>query len=602
MSWRKTIVLGLILVVLAGLYYWDHHRRLRQRNQEEEHKRLFPWKAEDVSQVVLQRPSGVVDLVRDEKGDWVLREPVSARADQEEARRLVEGILRARRDRSIAQETADLESFGLNQPTYTVTVRGKSPEAGRVVLLGSKNPTEVYHYARFQGEKEVFLVSDTLGRDAQKPVLELRDKTVLGIDPDRVQLLTVWGDGEEVTLQREAEKNWRLVGPKGVWADGDAVQSLLFRLSRLKASEFLDKPEKSLAEMGLEPPRRKLLLKLKDPEEEKALLVGKEVPGDPSDGKKPRLWAKLEGDFPVVEVEASQVGEIPVGEAGWRSRTLFAFERDKVERLQLVRGEDVLDVRKVGQNQWEIEKPERLPADPVKVSDLLWTLKDERVSRFPDAHELKGVSQDRGFLEARIWLEGQENPLEATVFQPSQDGQGYYARVPAQEDLVVTAAKFVEHLEKASAWDLREKRFLNFDVSRVKKVKLQWEGRDLEILRKGEATWQSGKEELEAYRVTSLLWTAREARFEEIPSQRPGDSEMGMDAPKFHMEVFGDKMELVGRLSLGAEVQGGQGSRYAWSDPHGQIYVVGAKLLEELKKDLKAISPSLVQEGSGSGG
>lgn len=602
MSWRKTIILGLVLVVLAGVYFWDHQRVARQKAEEEEQKKLFPWRLEEVTEVVLQRPAGTVRLARDERNEWVLREPVSARADQEEARRLVEGLLRGRRDRKIAEEPPDLEVYGLNRPEYLVTVRGKSAEGERVLLLGSKNPTEVYYYARLQGGKEVFLVSDTLRRDADKPLVELRDKTVLSFDTNRVQALTIAGDGQEVTVEREAEKQWRIVGPQGRVADGDAIQSLLFRLSRLRAVAFHDTPEKSMAEMGLDPPERKLVVRLKDPEEQRVLIIGREAPSGSTEVKKPRLWAKVEGDFPVVEVESSQVGEIPLGEDGWRSKTLISFEREKVERVELVRGDGTLALRKVGQNQWEIEGPERLPADPVKVSDLLWTLKDGRVSRFPTGEEAKGASLEKPLLLARVWLQGQDRPLEAIVGGTTQDGQGNYARVPAQEETVVVAREFVEGLQKITAWELREKRFVNFDVSKVERILIKWEGREVELLRKGEGSWQLQREEVEAYRVTSLLWTVREARFEEILAERPGDAQIGREAPKFQVEVFGDGRELLGRFSIGAEVPGRQGARYAWGDPQGQIYVVGSKLLQEIARDLKTISPSLVEGASRSGG
>lgn len=606
MSWRKTVLLGILLALLAGLYLWDHQRVSKKKELEEEQKKLFPWKPEEVSEVVLQRPADTIRLVREEEKGWLIKEPVKAKADQEEARRLVEGLLRARKDRVIAEEPSDLQAYGLKDPKYVVKVRGKSPEEERSILLGAKNPTEVYYFCQFQGQKQVFLVSDTLRRDAEKSLMELRDKNLLTFDTSKVKSLKISGGSKEILLLKEEEKQWRIGEPQGLKADADAVQSLLFRLSRLRALAFEDTPSRPLSELGLDPSERKIELVVGDPEEKRVLLVGREVQGqEKGEDKKTRLWAKLEGDSPVVQVEASQIGETPLEKDGWRSKVLISFEREKVERLEVVRGEQTLALRKVAQNQWEIEKPEKLSADPVKVSDLLWSLKDARASKFPGKEKLGQETLDPPAMVARVWLEAQDKPLELRIGRATPDGEGYYAQAPAQEETVEVPKAFLEEMEKVTAWELREKRFVNFDVSKVKRVLLWWEGREMELRRKGDSQWRLVRpqdKELETYQVSGLLWSVREARFEGFPDQRPSESEMGVDAPRFRIEIFEEGGQPAALMSIGSEVKDNPKARYAWSDPKGQIYLVGSKLLEQISKDMKNISPSQGSGASGSGG
>ncbi len=606
MSWRKTVFLGIVLALLAGLYLWDHQRVAKQKALEEEKKKLFPWKPEEVSEVVLQRPTDTIRLVREEEKGWLIKEPVRTKADQEEARRLVEGLLRSKKDRVVAEEPTDLQAYGLKEPKYVVKVRGQSPGEERSLLVGAKNPTEVYHFCQLQGQKEVFLVSDTLRRDAEKSLMELRDKNLLSFDASKVQSLKISGGKKEILLLKEEEKQWRIGEPKGLKADADAVQSLLFRLSRLRALAFEDTPSRPPSELGLDPCERKIELTLSDPEEKKVLLVGKEVElQEKGEDKKTRLWAKLEGDFPVVQVEASQVGEVPLEKDDWRSKVLVSFDRERVQRLEVIRGEQTLALRKVAQNQWEIEKPEQLGADPVKVSDLLWSLKDARASKFPGREGLGQEMLDPPVMLARIWLEAQDKPLELRLGQATPDGQGYYAKVPAQEEMVEVPSSFLEEMKKATAWELREKRFVNFEVSRARKVLLRWEGQEMELRKKGDSVWRLERpeqKELETYQVSGLLWSVREARFEAIPEQRPSDADIGMDLPQFHIELFEEGKEPVARMSVGKELKDGSGLRYAWSDPQGQVYLIGKKFLEQISRDLKSISPSHGPRASNSGG
>lgn len=600
MTPRKTLLFAIVLAILVGLYLWDHHRVSTRKSQEEEEKKLFQWKPGDVAEVILERPSGTVKLIKEEEGKWALKEPVVAKADQDEVNRLVENLLKARKDRVIAEDPSDLEPYGLTKPAYVVTMKGSNPQGERVVLIGSKNPTEVYHYARLQGEKKVFLVSDALRRDVEKNLLELRDKTLIKFETQDVESVRVAGENQEVVLKKTGDRQWEIEAPGNLHADADAVQSLLFKLSRTKAVAFEDTPQKSLSEMGLDPPKRKIGLKLKGQDGEATILLGEVVEEGTQEGKKQRLWAKLEGDSPVVQIEASQVGEVPVGVDGWRSKVLISFERDKVAKIELAQGDDVLAIKKVAENQWEVERPERLPADSVKVSDLLWTLKDARAEGFLSPGDLEASVEGPAVLTARVWVEGRQEPLSLEMGPEVPQRGGYYAKAPEQQGSVLVSRKLVEDLKKFSSWELREKRFVSFDVAKARRFHLKWEGKELEVVKKGDGEWQISKpdkEPVDTYKVTSLLWTVREARFEEPPKEKLEQGSLGREEPKFEIRIFTDGKDPSASFNIGAEIPDAGGKRYAWCDPNGPYYVVGKKLLDEITKDLKAIRPSLVEGG-----
>jgi len=595
-SWKRTALVALVFVLLVAVYIWDHQRVERRKSQEEEEKRIFPWKAEDLTEVILERPQGRLRLARGDKEDWSLLEPVSAKADREELSKLLDGLLGAKKDRTIADEPSDLEAYGLSQPSYTLTLKGKTPPHERTLLLGAKNPTEVYHYAKIQGEKRVFLVSDVVRRDAEKPLLDLRDKKVLGFEPRDVERLTIEAGGQRVTLRKEGEKDWRIEGPETLKADSEAVESLLFRLSRLRAVEFEDDPE-DLRSKGMDPPQKKLSLKLKDTSEEQTMLLGLEVEQGSTDGRKKRVWARVEGQNPLVQIESSQLGEIPSEADGWRSKVLMAFERDKVEKVVLRTPSRRLQLRKLAEGAWEMEEPERLPADSVKVSDLLWTIKDSRVERFPKREELGAIEWGESVLEANVWLQGREEPLRLEV-GPESPGGGRYAKAQEQEGTVVVSSKLVEELDRFTPWELREKRFVGLDVSKVKRFLARWEGKEMEVVRKGEHDWEllkPQKEPVEGFKATSLLWTIREARFEEPPREGGEDLELGSHPPKFELLAFGEGKEPVVRFVIGGEIPDKSGSYLSWCDPAHRAYVVGGKLLEEIKRDIKALVPSFVE-------
>jgi hypothetical protein len=592
-SWRKTLVLALVLTILGGLYLWDRDRIEKGKAKEEEEKKLFPWTAEQVTEVTVQRPSGPLHLVRGDKGEWLIEAPVRTPADGAQVKGFLDALLRARRERKISDDVADLQPYGLSRPETTITLKGHSPEGDRELELGNKNPTEVYYYARMRGEKTLFLISDTIRREAARDLFELRNKSLLTLALGRVQGVEISTAEKRVTLRREGESGWRITEPMSLPADGDAIDSFLFRLSRLRAVAFEDAPSKPLAEMGLAPPSKRVVVRLKDPEEERTLLLGSEEPGT-GDATKPRMYSQVEGISAVALVEKQSLGDVPAVPEDWRTKALLSFDREKVNRVELRHPDGLLSVKKMGSNLWEIEAPERLPADTMKVNDLLWTLKDGRVEQFLTG-ESPVVSWDNPRVQVSVWSEGAKEPATLTVAGPTPEERGFYARSSAQEEVVVVAPKLVEELKKSSADQLRDKRMVNFDVPKIQRVQVIWEGRNLELVKKGEM-WRMRvpqEEDVEAQKVSGFLWSVREARFEEILTQAPGPSVTGRDEPYARVTLWTEGKDPVASLTVGKEVQERPGRRYAWTGEGSPVYAIDGKVTEEMGRDLKTISSVL---------
>ncbi len=594
MSWRKLLILAMILVLIGGFYLWDQERIRKGKTLEDEQKKIFPWSSDKVTELRIQRPSGSLHLNRGEKDEWALLSPVQAKADPDQVRSLLEALLRARRDRSIAEDPTEVEPYGLSNPEVTIALKGREPEGERVVLLGAKNPTEVYYYAQIQGEKAVFLVSDVVRREASKEAFDLRSKSLWRFSTDKVEELVLSSGGKGLTLRREPEVSWRIVEPGSYLADKDAVESLLFRLSRLKAVGFEDDP-KSLKEMGLDPPQREILLRLKESQEEKRLDVGREVPREKDEGKverKPLLYARVGGSAGVVTVEAQGLGDLPTGVVDWRNKVLLSFERDRVRRVEIHRPNVSLALARVGQTQWEIERPERLPADALKVNDLLWALKDARVSRFPE--EDPGLPWEEPAVQVALWLEGSQEPLNLLLGKPTSDEQGLYAKATAQEKVVVVTPKLAKDLD-VSVKELRDRKLVSFDISKLQRVQIIWEGRTLELNRKGEV-WKvqpSSQGEVEAHKVTGLLWALREAKFEEMLSAPPEPEALGRDRPRVKATLWTKEGE-VGPLVIGRSLPDRPNVFYGWVREDSPVYLLEAKILDDLKREIKDVSPEFL--------
>src|SRR4029450_11692301 len=99
-------------------------------------------------------------------------------------------VVAARMDREIEAAPKSLGDFGLDKPAAEITAKLKDGKS-LGLLLGAKSPTGVWVYAREADTPAVFVVGESILRDATRPVAEFRDKTVLAFDQKDVTGLEI---------------------------------------------------------------------------------------------------------------------------------------------------------------------------------------------------------------------------------------------------------------------------------------------------------------------------------------------------------------------------------------------------------------------------
>src|SRR6185436_11920595 len=118
---------------------------------------------------------------------------------------------------------------------------------------GQKTPTGSDMYAKLPDKPRVFLVSSYLESTFNKSSFDLRDKTILKIDRDKVDRLEI--DTPDHTLKVAKQgADWRITSPVDARADFGAVEGIIGRLNTtpMKSVTAVDAP--NLAEYGLDKP------------------------------------------------------------------------------------------------------------------------------------------------------------------------------------------------------------------------------------------------------------------------------------------------------------------------------------------------------------
>src|SRR5262245_6525217 len=513
MRWTTTAILAVLLAGLATFFYVYDVRQgpAREKATAEKDRAWKGFEWGDVDGVTITRKSDTLQLKKAADG-WQLAAPVQSRAETQPVQELVTSLATLRVEREIEANPSKLGDFGLETPAADIqfTAKGQSHR----VRVGGKNPTGLWAYAQLEDKPAVVLVPDSLLRDAQKPVSDFRDRTVLAFERGAVKAVEVKSPaGAAVTAERKGSDDWQLAGPAAVGADREQISGLLEKLRAAKIKEFVAEPPKGPDPYGLDRPLA--LTPWMGEEKDRAartLGLGKTI------ADKKTVYAQREGDATVFTVDEELVKAIPTSAAALRDKTLFAYDRSKLERVELESPKGKVALATEG-GAWKITAPASLKVDDSAMGDLLSKARDLRAKEFvaEDHKQLARYGLDQPTVRLSVWEKDAKEPKSLLVAAIKGKDQAYATVTggATPHPVVLVDAKAVTDLAK-SAQDLRDRTVLGaFDVQTVTRVEIKRKDATLVLERKGDTDWQlvaprQGK--AQAGRVSDFLWTLRSLR------------------------------------------------------------------------------------------
>jgi hypothetical protein len=550
MQWRTSAVLAALLVLVGAFYYVYEVRWAADRERVESRKgRLFSAEAADVTALELKRPDETVALKRD--GDaWRVTAPIVARGNRGTIDETLTTILTAKIDREIDAKPASLADFGLEKPVAQVALTLKDgKQIG--IDLGAKSPTGVWVYAREQGKPAVFVLSDGVLREATRPVVDFRDRTILTFERRDVTGVDIVTDAETIAVEPAGDK-WRITRPVALAADTAEMNDLLEKLANAKVKDFVAEAPRSRETYGLERPVRVSVHTGKDKDRaSRTLLVGR------VDAEKKGLYAMRDGETSVLLLP-EEIGKlVPRNVGAIRNKQLVEFERDKISRVDLESPKGAITLVRE-KDRWTITAPQSLPADQVEANSLLARLAELRAQGFL-SDDATGVARYVPKAAVKVTLTQPGVPPTTVLLAPSPERRGgqpsAYAAIADKGPVVLVEAKALDDLGR-SVNDLREHTlFSGVEPKDIKRLRVQAGGQTAVLERSGDTDWklvEPTKGAAKAARVEDVLYSIRALRWKDIVSPGGEDAaKYGLDAPSMEVVLLkGDGGELA-RLTVG---------------------------------------------------
>lgn len=555
MRWKTTAVLAVLLLGLGTFFYVYEIRQGPAREKATTEKDRL-WKdlaAKDVDDVLIKRGGETVHLVK--SGDaWSLVAPVQAKAESRPVDDLLSSLTGARVEREIDPAPAKLGDFGLEPPAAEVTFKAKGQERG--LRLGAKNPTGTWIYAQEVGKPAVFLAPEGLLRDAQKSASEFRDRTVLAFERKDVKGIEVkTAAGQTVAVEAKGPDAWGLTAPLAASADRDQVSGLLEKLRAARIKEFVEGgsgvTRPGADPYGLDRPLRVTLWMGEGKERAaRTLRLGKAL------AEKKAVYAQREGDATIFLVEEDLLKAVPTTALALRDKTVFAYDREKLERVELESAKGKVALALTG-GVWRITAPAALKADEAAMSTLLGKARDLRAQEFvaDDARRPAQFGLDRPTLRLSVWEKETKEPTTLLlVAAKGKDGRAY---ATAGGPVVLVDAKALGELSR-SAQDLRDRSlFEAFDTRDVTGVQIQRGAATFTLERKGEEEWllvAPRKGKARGARVSDVVWMLRNLKWRDLVAEQGWEAgRYGLDQPATTITLTGKEGKTLAALAVGKQ-------------------------------------------------
>jgi hypothetical protein len=432
--------------------------------------------AEDIDALEIDRtdPPGTLKLSRVGTDQWMITEPITAKADTDTVNAVIKALLKAQP--TTFQEMPTASGAGLLPPSLKITLRKGTDRSATLhlgnVTLGNSGvvfvalPTRANRPIAIPRNNFAALFRPGLGStdgkagDLAKWTPDFRVRTIFpsevsrGGDDVALLKLSLPNRKKELALSRNSSGGWVFDFPTG-WGEADpvgdttsvdgkfsGVRPLLLTLTSLRAAgpdDFVDNP-KDLKEYGLNldnPDLVRVELKTKNGMTIVAFL-GKREPSSSTPGAAPvpgspeKVWVQVEGQPGVIRATASDLaGLIPVIENPdpLRNRTLLAEDRSRIDGLDITVGGRTTKLRKTGAvPEWKLygnaSAGDPQAAAAIPVNRILDVLTERRTIKSFPASQPANFAPGEIKAEIKVWADGFEAvPTTDPKAEPKEKGK-----------------------------------------------------------------------------------------------------------------------------------------------------------------------------------
>jgi hypothetical protein len=273
---KKTLFWVIVLIGLAGSFYFVDEKEEANKQVIEASFRLLPFTVDSLSEFWINNitENRQIKVVHNQD-EWQLVQPMYTKGDKKAIEDFLNIIVTARKDAVLFDQPTPekLKELGLENPAIEMGLKSADEEI--VIVFGEKGPTLNISYAMFKGQPEVYRVHSDLKVEASADVYAFRNKTILDFDPMKMKRLEIVRKGEPTTVVENDNGKWNMLKPVRGKASMEKVLESLFTIKNGEIKAFVEEKPSDLSAYGLTSPKLQLTIYVQERQQPYILTIGK---------------------------------------------------------------------------------------------------------------------------------------------------------------------------------------------------------------------------------------------------------------------------------------------------------------------------------------
>jgi len=369
-KFKGTLILLVSFLVLLAVFYV---LEFRSGSSEEAKDKLVVLSSDDVENIVFNNGEETIRFQK--KGeDWLITEPLEAKADRYEVNRLADDFSDLRFERVVEEQPADLEKYGI--PQKEVTLYSKGSEHPVHILIGMENPLDNTYFAKREDEERVVLIPSMMKSLLEKKLVDFRKKDIFHFETDQAKKLKVRAKNSQWEAEK-VEEEWFLRKPVEALAKKSQINDILYSLSNLKAKEFVveEKTAEDAARFGLNRPQHEVTVDLPLESQKLTITLSK---------REDKLYATSSLSTKIIQVEDSILSDLEKPVEDLREKKVFSFYTWEAKHVEVQTGAFSLGASKDEEENWRLNTTPPEEADKDKIQSFLRKIEDLEAEAFID--------------------------------------------------------------------------------------------------------------------------------------------------------------------------------------------------------------------------
>lgn len=411
---KKTLIMVLLAIAL-GAYVWIYEIEGEEQRQAEKElqEKLVSLEKDSIKTLTIW---DFETTYRFEKinAKWHITSPVNTDADESVVTGYLSSLTNAKTNRTFSSDVTGKATYGLLKPSIGVKVVDMNGKADSLYFGDKTGIGEEMYISKSPGDSIIGITPISLKNNTQKPLLTWRNKKAIQFDKNSVYSFSLTTAKNTFTFEKNGN-NWNLTEPLKTKSDNSAVNAILNKLDFGQIKSVETEQAENLSRYKLAKPAYKVELFSAGNVKQGSVVFSplKDSQAYGKDSARPHVFTV---DSIYMNVFNKTLFEL-------RDKDLVDFTVDKINRINLLFGENVLTFTKDTTGSWLLANGE--PIKSAKIDDLVNAIQNMKVDLFvaenPSYLLPYGLTTPKGSIEL-FADSSKEVELE---FGIEKDGQRY---------------------------------------------------------------------------------------------------------------------------------------------------------------------------------